>query len=396
MARRLHIPMLKRIRLTEYIRETDWILLLLCAVTSVYGTLMVHSATIVDIEGRAPFSRDTRTMILAVLMGLALSVAISLIDCNFITKLYPLIGAVSILMMLVLFIPGVGVGPAERQDAKTWIRLGSLYFQPSELVKIGFIITFGVHLDLVSDRLREIKQLIFLCIHGMIPVGLVILSGDLGSALVFMAIFIVMMFCAGVQLRYFLIGVAGVCAAAPGVWYFLFSNTQKERFLGLFYPDLYKDIMYQQNYGLEAIQHGGLLGQGLFHGEYTQIGLVPESENDMIFTCIGEELGLVGCIACLLLLLAISLRMLQTGSRSLQKSTELMCYGMATMISFQVLVNIGMCLKILPVIGITLPFFSAGGSSNLCIYIGVGLILSIYRANKEGEIVNVRLTNFEE
>ncbi len=388
--------MLNKNKRSELIRETDWILLLLCAAASAFGILMVHSATIVDIEGGAPMSRDTRTMILAVLMGVALSVAISLIDYNFITKLYPLIGAVSILLMLVLFIPGVGVGPAERQDAKTWIKIGSaLYFQPSELVKIGFIITFGMHLDLVSDRLREIKQLIFLCIHGMVPVGLVILSGDLGSALVFMAIFIVMMFCAGVQLRYFLIGVAGVCAAAPGVWYFLFSNTQKERFLGLIYPDLYKDIMYQQNYGLEAIQHGGLLGQGLFHGSYTQIGLVPESENDMIFTCIGEELGLVGCVACLGLLLLISLRMIRNGSRSLIKSTELMCYGMATMISFQVLVNIGMCLKILPVIGITLPFFSAGGSSNLCIYIGVGLIMSIYRANKEGEIVNLRLMNFD-
>ncbi len=388
--------MLNKNKRSELIRETDWILLLLCAAASAFGILMVHSATIVDIEGGAPISRDTRTMILAVLMGIVLSVAISLIDYNFITKLYPLIGAVSILLMLVLFIPGVGVGPAERQDAKTWIKIGSaLYFQPSELVKIGFIITFGMHLDLVSDRLREIKQLIFLCIHGMVPVGLVILSGDLGSALVFMAIFIVMMFCAGVQLRYFLIGVAGVCAAAPGVWYFLFSNTQKERFLGLIYPDLYKDIMYQQNYGLEAIQHGGLLGQGLFHGSYTQIGLVPESENDMIFTCIGEELGLVGCVACLGLLLLISLRMIRNGSRSLIKSTELMCYGMATMISFQVLVNIGMCLKILPVIGITLPFFSAGGSSNLCIYIGVGLIMSIYRANKEGEIVNLRLMNFD-
>lgn len=388
--------MLNKNKRSELIRETDWILLLLCAAASAFGILMVHSATIVDIEGGAPISRDTRTMILAVLMGVVLSVAISLIDYNFITKLYPLIGAISILMMLVLFIPGVGVGPAERQDAKTWIKIGSaLYFQPSELVKIGFIITFGMHLDLVSDRLREIKQLIFLCIHGMVPVGLVILSGDLGSALVFMAIFIVMMFCAGVQLRYFLIGVAGVCAAAPGVWYFLFSNTQKERFLGLIYPDLYKDIMYQQNYGLEAIQHGGLLGQGLFHGSYTQIGLVPESENDMIFTCIGEELGLVGCVACLGLLLLISLRMIRNGSRSLIKSTELMCYGMATMISFQVLVNIGMCLKILPVIGITLPFFSAGGSSNLCIYIGVGLIMSIYRANKEGEIVNLRLMNFD-
>ena len=387
--------MLKQNRLSEYIRETDWILLLLCAVTSAYGILMVHSATIVDIEGNAHISRDTRTMILAVLIGLIMAVAISLIDYNFITKLYPLIGAICVLMMLVLFIPGVGVGPAERQDAKTWIRLGSLYFQPSELVKIGFIITFGMHLDLVSDRLHEIRMLLLLCVHGMIPVGLVILSGDLGSALVFMAIFIVMMFCAGVQLRYFLIGIAGVCAAAPGVWYFLFSNTQKERFLGLIYPDLYKDIMYQQNYGLKAIQHGGLLGQGLFRGEYTQIGLVPESENDMIFTCIGEELGLVGCIVCLLLLLAISLRILRIGSRSLNKSTELMCYGMAAMVSFQVLVNIGMCLKILPVIGITLPFFSAGGSSTLCIYIGMGLILSIFRANKEKEIVNVRLINFD-
>ena len=389
--------MLKRNRLSEHIRETDWILLLLCAVTSAYGVLMVHSATIVDIEGSAHISRDTRTMILAVIMGLAIAVAVSFIDFNFISKLFPVIGAVCVLLMLVLFIPGVGVGPAERQDVKTWISIpgSGLYFQPSELVKIGFVITFGMHLDLVRDRLREIKQLLFLCIHGMVPVGLVILSGDLGSALVFMAIFIAMMFCAGVQLRYFVIGIAAVCAAAPGVWYFLFSNTQKERFLGLIYPDLYEDIMYQQNYGLEAIRHGGLLGQGLFKGSYTQAGLVPESENDMIFTCIGEELGLVGCVLCLLLLLAIAFRIIQIGSRQLMGSTELMCYGMATMIAFQVLVNVGVCLKILPVIGITLPFFSAGGSSTLCLYIGIGLILSFYRTSKEKEIVNLRFTEFD-
>ena len=389
--------MLNRNRLSDAVKKTDFILLLLCAAASAFGVLMVHSATIVDIEGGAAISRDTRAMLLAVLLGIVLAVGISFIDYQFITKLYPLIGLLSVLMMLALFIPGVGVGPAERPDVKTWISIpgSGLYFQPSELVKIGFVITFGMHLDAVSDRLREIRQLILLCVHGMIPVGLVILSGDLGSALVFMMIFVTMMFCAGVQLRYFAIGLAAVVAAAPGVWYFLFSNTQKERFLGLIYPELYEDIMYQQNYGLEAIRHGGLLGQGLFKGDYTQAGLVPESENDMIFTCIGEELGLVGCVLCLLLLLAISLRIIRTGTRSLISSTALMCYGMATMISFQVIVNIGMCLKILPVIGITLPFFSAGGSSNLCLYIGVGLILSIYRANKEGEIVSVRLTEFD-
>ena len=165
--------------------------------------------------------------------------------------------------------------------------------------------------------------------------------------------------------------------------------------MGLLYPDLYEDIMYQQTYGLEAIRHGGLLGQGLFKGSYTQAGLVPESENDMIFTCIGEELGLVGCVVCLLLLLAIAFRIIQIGSRQLIGSTELMCYGMATMIAFQVLVNVGVCLKILPVIGITLPFFSAGGSSTLCLYIGIGLILSFYRASKEKEIVNLRFTEFD-
>ena len=389
--------MLKRNRLSDAVKQTDLILLLLCVAASAFGVLMVHSATIVDIEGGAAISRDTRAMLLAVLLGIVLAVGISFIDCQFITKLYPLIAALSVLMMLALFIPGVGVGPEERPDVKTWISIpgSGLYFQPSELVKIGFVITFGMHLDAVSDRLREIRQLILLCVHGMIPVGLVILSGDLGSALVFMAIFITMMFCAGVQLRYFAIGLAAVVAAAPGVWYFLFSNTQKERFLGLIYPELYEDIMYQQNYGLEAIRHGGLLGQGLFKGAYTQAGLVPESENDMIFTCTGEELGLVGCVLCLLLLLAISLRIIRIGTRSLISSTALMCYGMATMISFQVIVNIGMCLKILPVIGITLPFFSAGGSSNLCIYIGIGLILSIYRCNKDGEIVSVRLTGFD-
>ena len=389
--------MLKKIRFAELIRETDWILLLLCAAASAFGILMVHSATIVDIEGNAPISRDTRTMLLAVLLGLAIAAAVSLVDFQFITRLYPFIGALCLLMMLVLFIPGVGVGPAERQDVKTWIRIGGsgLYFQPSELVKIGFVVTFGMHLELVSDRLKEIRQLIFLCIHGMIPVGLVILSGDLGSALVFMAIFIAMMFCAGVQLRYFFIGLVAVVAAVPAVWYFLFSNTQKERFLGLLYPDLYEDIMYQQNYGMEAIRHGGLLGQGWLHGSYTQAGLVPESENDMIFTCVGEELGLVGCVACLLLLLAISLRIILVGRKSLLPSAALMCYGMATMISFQVIVNIGMCLKILPVIGITLPFFSAGGSSNLCLYIGIGLILSIYRYHNDGGMDSVRLTGIE-
>lgn len=373
------------------IKETDILLLLLCLAASSFGILMVHSATLFSVEEGAAFSRDARTMILAVAAGALIAIAVSFIDYKFITKMFPVIGLVCIALMLLTLL--IGVGPEERPDAKTWIVLGSsgLYFQPSELVKIGFIITFGMHIELVSDKLRNFFHLLLLFVHGMIPAGLVIISGDLGSALIFIIIFISMLFCAGVQLRYFAIGLAGFAALIPGIWYFLFSDTQKERFLGLIYPERYPDIMYQQTRGIEAIASGGLTGQGLFNGQYTQNDIVPESENDMIFTCIGEELGLLGCILALAILIAIILKIVFVGYKSKENSTSLMCYGMAAMIAAQIIINIGMCLVIMPVIGITLPFFSAGGSSNLCLYIGIGLIMSIFRFNKEKEVSNYRL-----
>lgn len=378
--------------ITDTVKETDILLMFLCLSASLFGIIMVHSATSLSIEEGALLSRDARTMLLAVCVGAVFAVIISFIDYQFITKMFPLIGAVCILMMLVLFIPGVGVGPAERPDAKTWISLGStgLFFQPSELVKIGFIITFGMHIDLVQDKLKSIFHLLLLCIHGLVPAGLVIVSGDLGSALVFLIIFITMMFCAGVQMRYFILGIAGICAMIPGIWYVFFSETQKERFLGLLFPERYSDIMYQQNKGLEAIASGGFSGQGLFNGKYTQNEIVPESENDMIFTCIGEELGFIGCFLAIAILLAIIIKIVFIGIKSKENATAMMCYGTAAMFAAQVIINLGMCLKIFPVIGITLPFFSAGGSSNLCIYIGIGLIMSIYRFNKEKEVENLR------
>lgn len=376
------------------LKETDFVLLFLCVITSAYGILMVHSATRWELAEGSIISRDARTMLFAVIMGVAFAIIISFIDYNFITKMFPVIGAVCIILMVLTL--AIGVGPQERPDAKTWISLGStgLYFQPSELVKIGFIITFGMHIELVKDKLKEFKHILLLAIHAMIPTGLVVISGDMGSALVFIIIFIVMMFCAGVQLRYFILGFASLIAAIPAIWTYIFSDTQKERFLGLLYPERYADdVMFQQLKGIAAIGSGGLTGQGLFNGNYTQAGTIPESENDMIFTCIGEELGLLGCVAALGILLAIIINIVHTGQKSKFDATSLMCFGFAAMIAAQVIINIGMCLVIMPVIGITLPFFSAGGSSNLCIYIGIGLIMSIYRFDKEKEVTNFRLSN---
>lgn len=381
----------------NFIKETDKILLFLCTLTSLFGSTMVLSATLHTAAEGVRFTRDFKVMLAAVCIGIVAALFISVIDYEFIIKIWPLIAAVSVGLMLLLFVPGVGVGPLERPDAKTWISLlgGKIFFQPSEIVKIGFIITFGVHLEKVKANINHPLTLVFLAIHALIPIGLVMKSGDMGSALVFIIITAAMLFVAGLHWLYFAAGGVLILAALPLAWIFLLENIQKSRFLALIYPELYPDVIYQQELGLAAIGGGGLTGQGLFKGNYTQIGIVPESQNDMIFSAIGEELGLVGCVLALLLLTLIIIRIARTGKHDKVGDTKVMCYGVVAMIAGQVIINIGMCLQLLPVIGITLPFFSAGGSSNLCLYIAIGLIMSFYRYNQQRDIIDVGFANID-
>ena len=377
-------------QIKSFIKETDKILLFLCLLISALGTVLVSSATG---TGDAMLSRDAKVMMLAVAVGIVIALIISVIDYNFVLKLWPIVAGVCLLFMLLLFIPGVGVGPPERPDVKTWIKLGSsgLFFQPSELVKIGFIITFTVHIDYVRDNLDSIKNILLLCVHGAVPTLIVLVSGDMGSALIFIMIFIIMLFAAGLPYKYFGAGILLVAAAVPLAWKFVLTSIQKDRILAIINPEEYPDIIYQQQQGLNAIISGGIFGKGLFKGTYSNI--VPEIENDMIFSLIGEELGLVGCILTLILFIAIVIKVMRIGIKSNDNTVFLLCSGVAAMIASQVIVNIGMCLQILPVIGITLPFLSAGGSSNLCIYLSVGLILSLHRHTQERAIVNFRVKN---
>ena len=376
----------------HFIKETDKTLLFLCILASAFGSISVMSATKWTANDGGMLSRDFIVMVAAICAGIFIALVISVIDYEFILKLTPLIGLVCIGLMVLLFI--IGVGPLERPDAKTWIKFGSIYFQPSEIVKIGFIITFGVHLERVKSNINHPFSILQLGLHAIIPVSLVIKSGDMGSALVFIIIAIAMLFIAGLHWGYFLAGGLLVVAALPLAWIFLLDNIQKDRFLALAYPDLYPDIIYQQKRGLAALGGGGVTGQGLFNGSLTQTpNAIPEAENDMIFTVIGEELGLIGCIAALLILTFIVLRIINTGRHDNVGNIKIMCYGVAAMIAGQVIINVGMCLMLLPVIGITLPFFSAGGSSNLCIYFAIGLILSFYRYNQQRDLIHVSQQN---
>ena len=367
--------------LSHFLKGTDFVTLIMAMCASVYGLMLVFSATYASLSDGKIISSDVSSMLVSVVGGLIIAFAVSNIDYEIISKLWPVIAAGCVGLMIFTFF--FGVAPSARADARSWLDFKIFYFQPSELLKVGFIISFSYHLDLVRDNINKIKNIIPLVIHGVIPVALVILTGDAGSALIFLLIFIGMLFFARVNVGYF---VAGICAIIVGftvAWQVgLISGIQRERIVALFYPESYKDVMYQQNKGKIAFGSGGLFGQGYLQGDMTQSGLVPENQNDMILTVAGEEFGFVGAVIALLLLAGLVLRMITTGMKARDNVGYLMCCGIGVMLLAQIIVNVGMELSLLPCIGITLPLFSAGGSSSLCIYLALGIELSVFRYSR--------------
>lgn len=364
-----------------FLKGTDFVTLLSALIASAYGLSLVYSATHSSLKDGKIISSDVRSMIVSVLLGVIIAIVVSNIDYEIISKLWPIIAAGCAALMVYTFF--FGVAPSARQDAKSWIDLKIFYFQPSELLKVGFIISFSYHLDLVRDKINKIKTIIPLVIHGAVPVGLVMMTGDAGSALIFLVMFIGMLFFARVNIGYF---VAGICAIIVGftvAWKVgIINGIQRQRIVALFYPNDFADVMYQQTNGKIALGSGGLLGQGYLKGSMTQSGAVPENQNDMILSVAGEELGFIGALFVVLILGFLVLRVLKTAMSARDNVGYIMCSGISVMLFAQMLVNIGMELSLLPCIGITLPLFSAGGSSSLCIYLALGIALSVYRYSR--------------
>lgn len=287
------------------LKTTDKLLMSLCLLTSLFGVLMVYSATYSSLEDGSLISRTALVMLLAVIVGVAMCIVISFIDYEIVLRFWMIIGGVCLLMMLLLF--PFGSGTADRPDARTWFDFKVINFQPSELFKIAFIITFAVHLDYVGEDINKLKNALLLCVHGGVPALLVILTGDLGSALVFVSIFIGMMFASGLAARYFAAAGAVILAAVPILWFAFFSDFQKGRILAVYAPSkldtaLYKKYIFQQQQSVNAIGSGRFFGRGFLKGAYTQSHSVPVNDSDMIFSVIGEELGFVGAFAALALI----------------------------------------------------------------------------------------------
>ena len=228
----------------RFIAETDKILLLLIAAASTFGVMMVHSATRFRLGEGESIYRDAIVMIIAAVAGIVITLVISAIDYELIMKIWPIIGAFCVGLMLITLI--FGVAPEERPDSKCWLKFGSIYFQSSELVKIGYVITYSMHLELCKDNINSLKSILLLGIHAVIPIGLVVLTGDMGSALVFIFMTIAMLYFAGLHIGFF--GAGGILgvAASPLIWMYVFDEYQRTRFLALFRPVEFADESYQQ------------------------------------------------------------------------------------------------------------------------------------------------------
>ena len=394
----------------RYWKRTDKTYLLLCILSSSFAVLALSSwaakqgsgFALDDVTGQIVGVGDYRRALVqagAAAVGLCVAVLLSNIDYRSLVKVWPVHVAVTWGMVLpTLFIRNVTVGPltigynAGDTDNYSWYKLGGFTLQPTELAKISFILTFAMHLNNVRGKINEPKELGKLLLHMLVPILIIHIQGDDGTAIIYGIIACCMMFSAGLSWKY-IIGAISAAAVAVAVAFGFFSDKigkgyQWYRILAVIDPEnktgwapsetVWKNIIYQQQRGEIALGSGGIFGNGIFGGSYYS---VPNAHNDFVLSWIGNATGFVGCCVVLGILFALVCKTFATGARSEDMLGSFICAGIGGALMAQIAVNVGMNLRVLPVIGVTLPFYSAGGSSVLMLYICVGLVLSVYMHN---------------
>lgn len=362
------------------IKYSDKVLWTIITLISIYGLTLVKS-----------ISRETfnyfNVQFLSVVIGILGALFLQTLDYKFLLKKYKWIAAISIILMVYTLVVGVKVEGSMGINAKAWIRLpGGITFQPSELVKIGFTITFAKHLCFLNETnsITKFKSIFFLAIHAFVPVALAHLQGDDGAAIIFLCIALIMAFMGGVPFRYFIIFILIVVMLIPVLWQFVLADYQKKRILIQMNPESDPlNMGYQQIQGKLSIGSGGLFGYGLFKGPRVANSVVPVQESDFIFSAVGEELGFLGCLFLIFLILSAVFRIGYISRKSGEIDGSLICFGIIGIIISQTIFNLGMCLSLLPVMGVTLPFFSVGGSSASCLYLAIGIIQNIFLHKNE-------------
>ena len=365
-------------KLWEALRKGDLVLLLLCVVTTVFGLLVIASATSANAAGPV---RYLLVQMGAALIGVFAYVFFSSIDTEFFSEHRIALVIFNTIALLLLVPFGTDYGSGN----KSWLNFPFLPFdiQPAEVCKITFVLIMASVMASRQNNISSPLSIGYILINMMLVVGLnLLVSKDMGVSLIFVFITVGMVWAGGVSILWFAAAFAGIALAAPLAWEFVFSENQKNRILVLFNPELDPNgtgSLYHTIRALRSLTGGGLTGQGLFEGNRTQTrGALFAQHTDFIFAAIGEELGFIGCGVVLLLLIAIIARVIWVGNRSTDYLRKMVCFGTASALIFQVIVNVGMCIGVMPVIGLTLPFISYGGSSLITLYAMVGLVSGVY------------------
>jgi len=357
----------------DFRKKGDMVLLILCLIVAGFGIVCIASATSADKFGGN--LRYIALQIVAVGMGVLIYAIISSIDLDVMSEYRLGLVAFNVLLLLML----IPFGTDNNTGNRSWLDLPLVPFmiQPAEICKITYVVIMASVMASHQNRISHPPSVFHMCFHLGLVVGLnMVLSSDLGVSLIFVFIFIGMAFAGGVSLWWFALAISGIAVAFPILWQFL-GEYQQNRILILFDETIDPQGInerYHSMMSLRSLAGGGFTGQGLFNGNRTQGGNLFAQHTDYIFSSMGEELGFMGCVAIMLLELAIIARCIYVGIKCQDYMRRVVCFGAASALMFQVLINTGMCIGVMPVIGLTLPLISYGPSSVVTIFGMLGLV----------------------
>lgn len=370
------------VRLKPYIKEffqrADIFLLVICILCSIFGITMIEKAVTGMYEGGWNMSVPAKYLavqIASMILGIIAFVLFTVIDVDLVARQWKLLMLVDLVLLVALVLFGEDDGTGN----SAWIRFAGIGVQPSEIIKVIYIIVAARQMTYLKEYkdINSFFSVVQMAAHFMLVFGsIVVVSSDLGSASIILGIFIVMFFALGVRLYWFAAGGAAVAAAIPLLWNYFLKDYQKKRLIAPYDPSIDPEgwgITWQTTQSKMTLASGRLTGveeghtPSVFTGKHT----------DFIFSCVGENLGMIGCIVVILLLMIIIIHCVRIGLKSGRTFDMLVCIGVAAAVTFQTFINIGMNIGITPVIGITLPFFSYGGSSMVTMFAAMGLVSGI-------------------
>jgi len=357
--------------LTTQLKNLDWVIIISAVLLTVLGLLSIYSSSF----GQGDMSNFYKQMVFLGI-GLVGMFVLSSLDYRILRNDPYLIMVLYLIGVFALL--GLFFFAPEVRGIKSWYRLGGLSVDPIEYVKPILVIVAAKYLSLRHVEMYRVRHIILMGIYFGIPTFLIFLQPDLGSAGILAVMWVVILLVSGIRLRHFLVLLLLAAVLFAGSWNFVLHDYQRDRILGFVEPELDPlGIGWSQLQSKIAIGNGGISGTGLKNGTQTQYGFLSEPQTDFIFAAIAEEMGLFGVVVLFSVFMLLLWRLLKIGLRAKQNFSRLYVIGFITLLLAPFAVNIGMNLGLLPIVGVSLPLVSYGGSSLIMTYIGLGIVQSI-------------------